>query len=370
MTFQKIKLGDYCEITSSRRCHLSERSATGVPFYRSKEIIQLFNGTIVDDCDYISREMYDSIKRKYGVPQAGDLLITSRGTIGIPYLYKSTDEFYFADGNLTWLRNFHKDLSSAFLFHLLSDARTVSKIDNLAQGAAQKALSIAALKNFEFLLPERSVQNHIVSMIDAYDRLIENHRRQIALLEEAAQRIYKEWFVDSHPSHDAWTSCPLPDLMDVCYGKDHKGLADGPYPVYGSGGYLRSVDQYLYNKESILIPRKGSLNNILYVDEAFWTVDTMFYTKLKRPDVGFYLYNYLLRIDMYAMNTGAAVPSMTTNVLNKMMIPLPPQDDLAHFSDAITPMHQEIKFLKHKVQLLSEARDRLLPKLLSGEIEV
>ena len=77
----------------------------------------------------------------------------------------------------------------------------------------------------------------------------------------------------------------LSDVLDVCYGKDHKKLSNGDIPCYGSGGIMRRVNESLYSGESVLIPRKGTLNNVLYVNESFWTVDTMFYTHMTRPNV-------------------------------------------------------------------------------------
>lgn len=91
----------------------------------------------------------------------------------------------------------------------------------------------------------------------------------------------------------------LSELADVCYGKDHKQLSEGPIPVYGSGGIMRYVDSALCcDDESILIPRKGSLNNITYVSEPFWSVDTMFYTRMKKKQCAKYLYFFLKSIDM------------------------------------------------------------------------
>ena len=91
--WKKVKLGELCEITSSKRCHASERSKEGIPFYCSKEIIQLDNGEEVRDSDYIPIELYESIKQKYDVPKPGDLLLTTRGTNGIPYIYKDNSSF-------------------------------------------------------------------------------------------------------------------------------------------------------------------------------------------------------------------------------------------------------------------------------------
>lgn len=115
----------------------------------------------------------------------------------------------------------------------------------------------------------------------------------------------------------------LGELLDIKYGKDHKHLAEGSIPVYGSGGLMRYAEKPLYEKESILIPRKGSLNNIYYMDKPFWTVDTMFYSKIQSNVVGKFLYFYLKTIDFVSMNVGSAVPSMTIEILKNLEIPLP-----------------------------------------------
>ena len=102
MKWEKITIGKHCTVTSSKRFHLSDRSNEGIPFYCSKEIIKKVEGEIILECDYIKEEAYEEIKKKYGVPKCGDLLITTRGSYGVPYIYRADDKFYFADGNLTW----------------------------------------------------------------------------------------------------------------------------------------------------------------------------------------------------------------------------------------------------------------------------
>lgn len=111
--------------------------------------------------------------------------------------------------------------------------------------------------------------------------------------------------------------------MTVSYGKDHKNLEEGIIPCYGSGGIMRYVNKSLYRGESVLIPRKGSLQNVLYINENFWTLDTMFFTKMKIPNLAKYAYFYVKSLDLVNMNVGSAVPSMTTAVLNSLEMPLP-----------------------------------------------
>lgn len=162
----------------------------------------------------------------------------------------------------------------------------------------------------------------------------------------------------------------LDDLLEIRYGKDHKKLNDGNIPVYGSGGYMRSVDRFLYSGESVLVPRKGSLNNVMYVREKFWTVDTMFYAVPKSPNVAKYAYQFIKRLDLASMNSGSAVPSMTTKILNALPVPIPPKESLHAFDDRLQPYYSAICANAIENELLAALRDALLPKLMSGEIDV
>ncbi len=101
---------------------------------------------------------------------------------------------------------------------------------------------------------------------------------------------------------------------------------------------MRYVDESLYCGESVLIPRKGSLNNVFYINEPFWTVDTMFYTHMTHPNVAKFVYFTMRDLDLAAMNVGSAVPSMTTAVLNALEIILPSDDKLARFEKSVSPM--------------------------------
>ena len=251
----------------------------------------------------------------------------------------------------------------------------------ISQGTAQDNLSWQKLSTIEFPAPPIETQHRIADILSAYDDLIENNRKQIKLLEEAAQRLYKEWFVDLRfPGHEhtkivdgvpeGWEKRLLGDIVEVKYGKDHKSIPDGLIPVYGSGGFMRKCNQILFDGESVLIPRKGSLNNIIYVDGAFWTVDTMFYTRMKLSNVGIFVYFFLKSFDMYSMNIGAAVPSMTTNILNALDIIMPNADILESFQFTTKMYFYKMEFLQKQIEAATQARDRLLPKLMSGEVEV
>ena len=136
----------------------------------------------------------------------------------------------------------------------------------------------------------------------------------------------------------------LSDICKIRYGKDHKSLDNGNIPVYGTGGIMRYVDSTLYEKESVLIPRKGTLSNLFYVDEPFWTIDTLFYTEIDKSKVlPKYLYFKLKTIDLAGMNVGTAVPSLTTALLNEIELNIPSLENQIKIVDILSSLENKIE---------------------------
>ena len=198
-----------------------------------------------------------------------------------------------------------------------------------------------------------------------------------------AQAIFKSWFVDFEPYMDSdfveselgeipmgWRVGQLSELITVKYGKDHKKLADGTIPVFGSGGVIRFVDTALYTRESVLIPRKGTLNNVIYVDQPFWSVDTMFYTKMNRPNLAKFVYFFVSSKDLASMNAGSAVPSMTTEILNSLLVVIPPDSEFSRYEDVVGAQFRQMQANQAENDNLAAIRDSLLPRLMSGELSV
>ena len=157
-----------------------------------------------------------------------------------------------------------------------------------------------------------------------------------------------------------WKEYKLGDLISIKYGKDHKGLNDGPYPVYGSGGVMRYADKYLYDKESILVPRKGSLNNIFYQDRAFWTVDTMFWSEIDTTKVfPKFLYYQLTLVDFENLNVGSAVPSLTIPIINDVDVSLPPLDEQKRIAGVLSSLDDKIDLLNRENATLEALAETL-----------
>ena len=133
---------------------------------------------------------------------------------------------------------------------------------------------------------------------------------------------------------------------------------------------MRYVDTALYTMESVLIPRKGTLNNVIYVNQPFWSVDTMFYTVMNRSNIAKFVYFFVRTKNLASMNAGSAVPSMTTDILNALPIIIPTDEDLDKFEGVASVLFKQIQQNLCENTHLAELRDTLLPKLMSGELSV
>ena len=241
-------------------------------------------------------------------------------------------------------------------------------IKSMVGSSGRQRVQQGVLDDLELTVPPLEEQQRIGAFLAALDQKISLNNKINDNLQQQAQAIYTAMFISN--ADPAWVQGRLSDLITVKYGKDHKKLADGVYPVFGSGGIMRYVERPLYTGESVLIPRKGTLNNVMYVNEPFWSVDTMFFTEMKIPNVAKFVFHFVKAKDLASMNAGSAVPSMTTDILNAMELAIPSDERLAEFKSVVTPMYQAMQANNRESAKLAELRDVLLPKLMSGEIDV
>lgn len=322
------------------------------------------------NCKLISEEDYGVLEKSGCVPEIDDILI---GKDGARYfediiIYRQPERPALLS-SIAILRCNKKEILPNFLYYLLkvpSFKRNVR--DNYGSGSAIPRIILKDFKRMPISYPEIETQEKIVAVLVALDNKIELHQKLNDNLEQQAQALYVDMFISN--ASPAWQMGHLSDLIVVRYGKDHKKLADGPYPVYGSGGIMRYVEKPLYDKESVLIPRKGSLNNVMYVNEPFWSVDTMFFTEMKLPNVAKFVFHFVKSKNLASLNAGSAVPSMTTDILNAMELPVPDADTFSKFEDIVTSMYLTMQQNIQGSSKLAELRDSLLPRLMSGELDV
>lgn len=318
---------------------------------------------------YVTEEKANSLGRANAY--RGDVVITHRGTLGqivcIPETSKH--ERYVISQSQFRVRCNEKVLPEYLVYYFHTPIGQHKLLSNASQvGVPALARASTTFQKIEVEIPDVDTQRKVVSILNSIEDKININNAINENLQQQAQAIYSSMFATNADS--SWQQGRLSDLITVKYGKDHKKLADGIYPVYGSGGIMRHVERPLYDKESVLIPRKGTLNNVMYVNEPFWSVDTMFYTEMKLPNVAKFVYHFVKSKDLASMNAGSAVPSMTTDILNAMEVVIPSASALDVFETLVSPMYRAMKENSDQSAKLAELRDAILPKLMSGEIDL
>lgn len=373
----KTLLQDVCAFIVDCPHSTAQDEGEGYPLIRTPNVGK--GRLILEGVHRVSESVYQQ-RIARGAPQDDDLIFAREAPAGNVAIVKNGDKVCLGQRTVLLRPNKDKVVPEYLVYYLLAPQQQYGLLGT-ANGATVAHVNLPTIRELSIELPPMETQRRIADILSAYDDLIENNQKQIKLLEEAAQRLYREWFVELRfPGHETtpvvdgvpegWERTLMGSVVEVRYGKDHKTVDDGAIPVYGSGGLMRKCCRSLYTGESVLIPRKGSLNNIMYVNEEFWTVDTMFYTHMKREHLALFVYFFVKSFDMYSMNIGAAVPSMTTNTLDALEMLLPPETILNEFDRQVQQLYRKIHTLKKQIETAQEARDRLLPKLMSGEVEV
>lgn len=237
-------------------------------------------------------------------------------------------------------------------------------------GDVRGGLAWEAFCNLELPVPSINTQRRIVAEYKAVENRIKLNEQLIDKLEETAQTIYRRWFVEGVELKnlpEGWHKGKLSDLIEVKYGKAYSHLGQGEIPLYGSGGLMGKVNKAIYTKPSVLIPRKGTLRNIMFVNQPFWCVDTMFYSVFKNEINGYYSFYILNQLDFEIYNQGSAVPSMTTAFLNDIDVVIPDSETLIDFNEKLRLLVAHKESLVKEIQKLSELKEVLTSKMTKVE---
>ncbi len=381
--WKKVKLEDISTSIQTgpfgSQLHQSDYSEKGVPVVMPKDII---DGK-VDDSSIARVEMHHIQRLSRYTISEGDILYPRRGDVGkCAFISAKQNGWLCGTGCLRVSINQDK-ANSRFIFFQLQKHDTIGWIENHAIGATMLNLNTSILSNVPIELPTLNTQRRIAEILSRYDSLIENYQRQIKLLEEAAQRLYKEWFVDLHfPGHEntpiidgipeGWVNTNINNILTFHRGYDltHKEFIDGEYPVVGSTSIIGYHNRFKIEGPGIITGRSGSLGKYQLVWENFWPHNTSLYIcDFKGHDI-YYIYCLLQTIDFTTLNSGGAIPSLNRNTLSSISVKEPPKVIQNAFSNKVKPMFLIKRQRQTQIRNLTEARDRLLPKLMSGDIQV
>ena len=399
--WKECKLGEVAEITSSKRIYYSEYVDNGVPFFRSKEIIERFNKQNTSTELFIKRQRYEEIKLKFGAPQEGDILLTSVGTLGIPYLVRKEDEFYFKDGNLTWFRNIDsKAIDRRFLYFWITSVVGQQQLYEASIGSTQPALTIVGLKNIDILLPSLSEQRAIAGVLSSLDDKIALLHRQNKTMEAMAETIFRQWFLEGEKN--SATVC-LNDYVNCINGVSYKSAELNPsknalvtlksfnrYGGFSTEGFKEFTGKYkpqqtvfegdLVVAHTDITQEADVLGNpaLIISSPRYETlVISMDLVKVV-PKVDWlskeFLY-FLMRSREFKYHCLGCANGTTVLHLSKEAIPTyefstPDRNKVTEFSKYVKELIHQI-FIKNKqIHTLVQLRDTLLPKLMSGEVRV
>lgn len=385
--FKQYQLEELCEITSSKRIFSREYVDEGVPFYRGKEITELYNGALdITTQLFITEEKYKEIEIAHGVPEVGDMLLTSVGTLGSTYLVTDTDRFYFKDGNLTWFRDF-KGLDSRYLKLWLETKEGIHELQRSTIGAAQPAYTISNLKKVNIRIPSLSAQKTIADYFTNFEKLIENNTRRIAILEEMAKAIHTELMAnertnvvkldelaDINPESIKPKAAPSTinyvDIKSVSTGKIDN-ISEMPFSEAPSRARRIVKDGDII--WATVRPNRKQYSYVLNpVENTIVSTGFAVIRAKNVPSSFLYLSTTTELFAKYLENraTGAAYPAVKTDDFKDAEILLPSEASLTDFDEKVTPILRLSNNLLLQNYNLAAQRDLLLPKLIPGQIQL
>ena len=316
--------------------------------------------------------------------RAGDIVLGRRGDIGRRAWISDTEEGWLCGtGSMRISLNGSEQVRPRYLFYYLGLNQTIGWLKGHAVGATMSNLSAGVVQQLPVRYPPLAWQDAIVDMLDSIDTLIENNRRRIEILEEMARLLYREWFVhfrfpghedvelvgsDLGPIPEGWEACRLGDVLELAYGKalradDRMG---GPVGVFGSGGRVGWHDEALVAGPGIVVGRKGNVGAVHWSDRDFFPIDTTYYVKSQLP---LRFLDQLLRT-LEFIDSHAAVPGLSRDQAYALLVARPDDRLLLRYESAVQPLYDLRRTLSEQNAVLGEARDLLLPRLVSGELDV
>lgn len=284
----------------------------------------------------------------------------------------------FPDSVIGFIPN--PEIADARFVKYLFDAVLKLRYRQFTQGAAQDNLSQEKLLALKFLVPDDvTEQTRIADVIANYDVLIETNKRRIQLLEASACLLYQEWFVHLRfPGHEhvkvtkgvpeGWEKKTLKKIATLNYGKALKAevRVPGPFPVYGSSGEVGFHDKALVKGPGIVVGRKGNVGSVYWVNTDFYPIDTVYFVSAEESSL--FLYHALQHLQF--INTDVAVPGLNRDMAYSREILIPDDKNYQRFLSEVKPIQEQVNKLQDYNNKLVQARDLLLPKLMSGELTV
>lgn len=348
----------------------------GVLFLRSQDVRP--GRLVLETAASVTRLFHEKLKKSQ--LRSGDVLFVRVGANRGDCCVVPEDVGELNCANIVFAR---PHLPTGFHAYFFQSHLGRSLLLGASTGAAQGVINTSAIAQMPVPQPPVEVQRQVTAVLKAYDDLIENNTRRIQILEKMAQAIYREWFVNFRfPGHEkvklvdspmgriprGWLATHLGDVVQLAYGKALKAehRSGGPYPVYGSSGVVGYHNEALVKAPGVILGRKGNVGSVHWSDEDFFPIDTVFFVKTSLL-LEYVFYN--LKQQTFS-NSDAAVPGLNRHAAYLKSIVIPTEATLAAFGELVGPTLAAVRLLNLKNSNLRRTRDLLLPKLVSGAMDV
>lgn len=394
MKWESKSLSDCCLSIADGDHQAPQKSDSGIPFVTISNI-DSNNQFDFSNTMFVSRAYYDSLDSKRKA-QKGDVLYSVVGSFGIPVYIKEDTPFAF-QRHIAILRP-NDTVLSRFLYYNMLCRDFYARADAIALGAAQRTISLTALRNMKISVPPMEVQERIVNIMSAYDDLIENNQKQIKLLEEASHRLYKEWFVDLRfPGYEntkivdgvpeGWNVKSIDDIAEYINGYAFKpsdwGTSGKPIIKIKEMSSGVTTDTPRNSGENIPIKYNVTAGDILFSwsatlsamiwDEEDGLLNQHLFKVIPCNGISreFVLQSILKTLDEFSnLTTGSTMKHIQRGKLKEVHVNTPTEKLMKEFESISEPIRKQVLRLKRQIIVLQEARNRLLPKLMGGEIEM
>lgn len=383
MMWEKVKLGDIATCIQpgpfGSQLHNSDYSKEGTPIIMPKDIV---GGAIVHSgLLKVSEEHVKRLSRHQ--VYEGNLMVARKGDVRKCAYITANENGWMTGSDCLKVVLDESKCYPKFIYYQLRSEHIGRWLEKVSIGATMPSLNTGLLSGIEMVLPPIEIQKQIADILSAYDDLIENNQKQVKLLEEAAQRLYKEWFVDLRfPGHEntkivdgvpeGWSRTNINEILTFHRGYDltKNEMKAGRYPVVGSTTVIGYHNEFKIKGPGIVTGRSGSLGKYQFIWDNFWPHNTSLYISDYKDHNIFFVYSLLQTVDFASLNNGGAIPTLNRNVLSNIEV-IEPTDELQEmFAKIAEPQYQKIRNLEKQNNQLKMARDVLLPKLMSGEVEV
>lgn len=297
---------------------------------------------------------------------AGTLIISTRMALGKATVYQ-VDVAINQDLKALFLK---PGIYITFLFYWF--AYHEGLINGLGGGSTVKGISVNELKRLEVMLPNASEQRAIAQALSDVDALLAAQEQLIAKKRDLKQAAMQQLLTGKTrlPGFSGeWEVKRLGELLSLCYGKSQKDveIIEGAYPILASGGQIGTASQPLYNKPSVLIGRKGTINQPQYIEKPFWTVDTLFYSVIKNNNSAKFLYYKFCLIDWLQYNEASGVPSLNARTIENIEIACPKPVEQTAIAAVLSDMDTEISALEARRDKTRALKQAMMQELLTGK---